>query len=237
MINIYLFVIFYYLNSVFVSGVEESANRQEADSKFAEMKKKNPNLEKLSFKPPNLTDEDHHSQHMPFALKCDGCMAIAYEMVKVFEEFNNKHPSMKKNLPTSDIIILVEKVCNYEYEEYGVKEVDGVKRLSGPAIPSTSKTAGMIQGGGKWPPRIQQMCKILMGELGEEEIYEIYKNGDDLSNWLCKGKDIRNACLYDNDKLEKAKKKAAKSKKKVKGHSKKTGEKVERIKWERNDEL
>ena len=32
----------------------------------------------ISFKPPDLNDEEHHSDFMPMELRCDACTAIAY---------------------------------------------------------------------------------------------------------------------------------------------------------------
>ena len=36
--------------------------------------------EKLSFKMPDMTDEEQHSEHVPYNLKCDACMAVAYQV-------------------------------------------------------------------------------------------------------------------------------------------------------------
>ena len=36
--------------------------------------------EKLSFKMPDMTDEEQHSEHVPYNLKCDACMAVVYQV-------------------------------------------------------------------------------------------------------------------------------------------------------------
>ena len=36
--------------------------------------------EKLSFKMPDMTAEEQHSEHVPFNLKCDACMAVAFQV-------------------------------------------------------------------------------------------------------------------------------------------------------------
>ena len=33
---------------------------------------------------------------------------------------------------------------------------------------------GVIQGGGQWPNRLVQRCREIVGELGEDVIYDIY---------------------------------------------------------------
>lgn len=39
---------------------------------------------KMSFKPPTLDDEAEGSHHVPSALNCEGCKAIAYQVVLGF---------------------------------------------------------------------------------------------------------------------------------------------------------
>ena len=34
----------------------------------------------INFSAPDLSDEEAHSQHMPTALKCDGCLVVAYQV-------------------------------------------------------------------------------------------------------------------------------------------------------------
>lgn len=36
--------------------------------------------EKLTFSMPKMTDEEQHSQHVPYNLKCDACTAVAYQV-------------------------------------------------------------------------------------------------------------------------------------------------------------
>ena len=36
--------------------------------------------EKMSFKSPELTDEEQYSSHLPSNLKCDACTAISYQV-------------------------------------------------------------------------------------------------------------------------------------------------------------
>lgn len=45
-------------------------------------------LGKMSFKSPELTDEEQHSSHLPSNLKCDACTAISFQVICVFVSFN-----------------------------------------------------------------------------------------------------------------------------------------------------
>ena len=39
--------------------------------------------EKMTFSMPAMTDEEQHSQHVPYNLKCDACTAVAYQVLKI----------------------------------------------------------------------------------------------------------------------------------------------------------
>ncbi|XP_002737512.1 marginal zone B- and B1-cell-specific protein-like [Saccoglossus kowalevskii] len=147
-----------------------------------------PTSGKLSFKTPDLSDEEAHSLHLPTALKCDACRILAYSIRESFDEAHRKRPSLKR-LPESDLIDILENKCDQQWENVGVKEIEGVKRLSGPGL-ETSEVPGIMQGGGKWPYRINERCGYYVGEYGEDEIYNIYKkNPDKFEKWMCYGKD------------------------------------------------
>ncbi|CAH1795509.1 unnamed protein product [Owenia fusiformis] len=152
---------------------------------------------KLSFSTPDLSDEEAHSQFMPEQLKCDGCRIIAYQLYTKFDQFNSIRPSLKYKIKESDYLDLIEQVCQYKYDDYGVKEVNRVKRLSGPGL-ETADIPGVMQGGGKWPARLMAMCDDYVGEIGEDEIYEAYtKNPKSLvkfEDYLCRGEGILSRC-------------------------------------------
>ncbi|XP_077999365.1 marginal zone B- and B1-cell-specific protein-like [Glandiceps talaboti] len=162
-----------------------------------------PNSGKLSFKTPDLSDEEAHSQHLPPELKCDACRILAYTMKEKFDAAHKKRPSLKK-LPESEVIDMLETVCNAEWENIGLKEIDGVKRLSGPGL-DTKDVPGVMQGGGKWPHRINQQCGYFVGEHGEDVIYDNYhENPKKFEKWLCYGAD--GDCAVKEKKGKKAKK-------------------------------
>ena len=61
----------------------------------------------MSFKPPQLTEEEdtlYGSKFLTDDLRCDGCLAIAYQFHANFQEKHKNRPSTKGNLPESGII-------------------------------------------------------------------------------------------------------------------------------------
>ncbi|XP_022080727.1 marginal zone B- and B1-cell-specific protein-like [Acanthaster planci] len=138
---------------------------------------------KMSFTTPDLDDEDHHSLHMPDQLLCDACQIVAHMLETKFDKMNEKRPSLKKNLYESDILDAVDEVCSDEFSSVGIKEIKGVKRLAGPGL-STKDVPGIMQGGGKWPGRMREVCTQYAGDLEEENIYNAYKEKE-LQKFLC----------------------------------------------------
>lgn len=142
----------------------------------------------INFKTPTLNDEETHSMHMPSHLKCDACIAIVYQISKGFSELHQRRKSLKM-LPESEIYRIVEEVCTgKELENYGVKEIKGTKRLSGPGLESEG-SPGIMQGGGKWPDRMKRMCHLYVEEFDENIIYkEHIKGRTNLQDLLCYNK-------------------------------------------------
>ena len=52
-------------------------------------------MQKMSFTPPQLSEEDQYAIHMPEYLKCDGCMAVSFTLHKAFED---KHKNIKDEI-------------------------------------------------------------------------------------------------------------------------------------------
>uniref|UniRef100_UPI00359010F5 marginal zone B- and B1-cell-specific protein-like isoform X1 n=1 Tax=Myxine glutinosa TaxID=7769 RepID=UPI00359010F5 len=140
------------------------------------------NEHKFSLSSPELNDEEGHSQHMPAHLRCDACRAIAYQMQEFLQKVSNK---LGNNLPESQLVDTLDSCCSQSWEEYGVKEVGGELRLSGPGL-ETKNSFGMLMGGGKWPFRMLQMCHGYLGEIGEEDLHEAFlKDPGNLASFLC----------------------------------------------------
>ncbi|XP_033643734.1 marginal zone B- and B1-cell-specific protein-like [Asterias rubens] len=179
---------------------EPDENAEVYDSGFA-------SSGKLSYTTPDLDDEDQHSMHMPDQLLCDACIVLAHMFQEKFDKMNAKRPSLKKNLPESDILDGFEDVCTNDFNSIGIKEIKGVKRLSGPGL-DTKDVPGIMQGGGKWPGRMQQVCNQYIGDFEEETIYDTYKKNT-MKEFLC-FKEGRHCAKKDKKKQKKTTKKAAK---------------------------
>ncbi|KAG8183137.1 hypothetical protein JTE90_024438 [Oedothorax gibbosus] len=145
---------------------------------------------KISLSVPKLSEEEIESNHIPYHMKCDACMAVAYQ---IQEAFWKKELSKKSLLKESDVIDILEHVCYKGFDEYGVKQVEKINRLTGPGL-ETAHVMGMTQMGGRWPHRLQEMCHYYVGEAGEMDIYNTFHEGQ-LSKYLCYGKGIYSHCV------------------------------------------
>ena len=128
---------------------------------------------KMKFSPPILSSEEEFSQHLPDHLKCDACTAVAYKLTQALQKAEtNRHG---KQLMESDYLDLMENVCEEDnFNNYGLKQVEGENRLSGPGL-HASKVPGILMGGGKWPYFLSVKCSEFLGEVGEDEIYSAYR--------------------------------------------------------------
>ena len=127
--------------------------------------------EKLSFKPPALTNEEKGSILTPSNLQCDACLAASFQIGKALYFDLSSRPKM----PVYEVYETLEAACDEgHYQNYGIKQVDGVNRISGQGLKAASK-AGMLSGGGKWPSRLVDKCSQVVGEVGEEEVFKHYQ--------------------------------------------------------------
>ncbi|KAF6017534.1 MZB1 [Bugula neritina] len=127
----------------------------------------------MKWSTPTLSDEEAYSVRLPSSFKCDGCTAIAFQIstgMAVFHE--KKYRKKKKMAPESEVIELIENICDKKtFENYGLKQMGGINRLSGPGT-EAEEEPGMMQGGGKWPNRLAMMCGEIAGELDEYDMYK-----------------------------------------------------------------
>ncbi|NWX28368.1 MZB1 protein, partial [Notiomystis cincta] len=134
---------------------------------------------------PRLSPEERLSPHMPGSLRCDACHAIASQIEEQLSKAERK--VSKKVLKESDYIEVLERTCSQEWESYGVLELDGEKRLSGPGLPRQQLLSVMVTGG-PWPSRLSKLCHGYVGEQGEAQIYEAHRRGPTaLRQLLCHG--------------------------------------------------
>ncbi|NWW12684.1 MZB1 protein, partial [Oreocharis arfaki] len=134
---------------------------------------------------PQLSPEERLSPHMPESLRCDACHAIAFQIEEQLRKAEGKVG--KKALKESDYMEVLERTCSQDWESYGVLELDGEKRLSGPGLPTQQPLSVMVSGG-PWPNRLSKLCHGSVGERGEAQIYGAHRRGPAaLRQLLCHG--------------------------------------------------
>ncbi|NXH82562.1 MZB1 protein, partial [Edolisoma coerulescens] len=147
---------------------------------------------------PQLSPEERLSPHMPESLRCDACHAIAFQIEEQLRKAEGKVG--KKALKESDYMEVLERSCSQDWESYGVLELDGEKRLSGPGLPSQQPLSVMVSGG-PWPSRLSKLCHGYVGERGEAQIYGAHRRGPAaLRRLLCHGD--KGACAGRKDRPE-----------------------------------
>ncbi|EDO45457.1 predicted protein [Nematostella vectensis] len=187
--------------------------------------------EKMTFETPKMTEEEQHSPHTPgsFEIQCDACTAIAHRrfihicdskickssvairvMNVALHKEEAKRPSLKgKPVPESVYVDAIEGVCSSKsWEDYGIKTVNGINRISGEGL-EAKDVPGMMQGGGKWPGRLMSKCEGMVGDIGEDKLYEKFREDGDLHKYLCT--EFSQDCVRDKT-AKKGKKKTKKSK-------------------------
>ncbi|ESN92496.1 hypothetical protein HELRODRAFT_194214 [Helobdella robusta] len=108
---------------------------------------------KLSVDPPVLTEEESKSRFIPENFRCDACKAVAFQFYTAFDDFNKYNKQHKYNIPEYELLDLVDKICDPStYKLYGIKEIKGLKKLSGGGLPSRDVPV-VMSGGGMWPGR------------------------------------------------------------------------------------
>ncbi|XP_051486772.1 marginal zone B- and B1-cell-specific protein [Apus apus] len=134
---------------------------------------------------PRLSPEEQLSPHMPEALRCDACQAIAFQIEEQLRRAEGKVG--RKALSESDYTEVLERSCSQGWESYGLQELDGEKRLVGPGLLAQESMTVMVTGG-PWPGRLSKMCHSSVGEQGEAQIYRAHRRGPAaLRELLCHG--------------------------------------------------
>ncbi|OXB64966.1 hypothetical protein ASZ78_007369 [Callipepla squamata] len=135
---------------------------------------------------PQMSAEDRLSPHMPEALRCDACHAIAFQLEERLSRAEAKQG--RKALSESHYVEVLERSCSQDWELYGMQELRGERRLTGPGLPGQEAMSVAVMGG-PWPGRLTKMCHSLVGEHGEEQLYGAHRRGPAaLRELLCHSK-------------------------------------------------
>ncbi|XP_005382130.1 PREDICTED: marginal zone B- and B1-cell-specific protein [Chinchilla lanigera] len=153
----------------------------------------------LSATAPHLDEEEKYSAHMPAHLRCDACRAVAYQMwqhlAKAEAKLHTPDSRGRRALSESEYTEVLDLSCLQNWQDYGVREVNQVKRLTGPGLSQGPEPSiSVMVTGGPWPNRLSRMCLQYLGDLGEDEIYEAHHRGQEaVEALLCGG--ARGPCL------------------------------------------
>ncbi|XP_066128755.1 marginal zone B- and B1-cell-specific protein isoform X1 [Saccopteryx bilineata] len=159
---------------------------------------------------PQLDDEEKYSAHMPAHLRCDACRAVAYQesgscsfgiwrrtlspasqmwqhLAKAEAKLHN--PQGHQELSESVYTDILDRSCSQTWQDYGVREVNKVKHLTGPGLSDGPQpSVSVMITGGPWPTRLSTTCLHYLGEFGEDQIYEAHQQGQGaLKALLCEG--------------------------------------------------
>ncbi|XP_053422420.1 marginal zone B- and B1-cell-specific protein [Nycticebus coucang] len=148
---------------------------------------------------PQLDDEEKYSAHMPAHLLCDACRAVAYQMwqnlAKAEARLHTPDSKGRRKLSESVYTDILDLSCSQKWQDYGVQEVNKVKRLVGPGLSKGPEPSiSVMITGGPWPIRLSRTCSHYLGEFGEDQIYAAHQQGREvLETLLCGGP--QGACL------------------------------------------
>ncbi|KAM5298906.1 marginal zone B- and B1-cell-specific protein [Ctenodactylus gundi] len=147
----------------------------------------------LSATAPQLDDEEKYSAHMPVHLRCDACRAVAYQMgqylMKAEAKLHTAASRGQQDLSESEYIDVLDRSCSQNWQDYGVREVNQMKRLIGPGLSKGPEPSiSVMVTGGLWSTRLSRTCLQYLGEFGEEQIYKAHQQGQEtLEALLCRG--------------------------------------------------
>lgn len=160
----------------------------------------------LSATAPVLDDEEKYASYMPVHLRCDACRAVAYQMgqhlAKAEAKSHGPGSSGLQELSESVYTDVLDRTCSQNWQSYGVQEVNGMKRLMGPGLSKGKEPSiSVMITGGPWPNRLSTTCFQYLGEFGEDQIYEAYRQGHEaLEALLCGGP--QGSCSLENPREE-----------------------------------
>ena len=88
----------------------------------------------------------------------------------------NRGPNLRlRPLKESQYLDIMQEACMQKWGEYGVKEINGSNKLVGPGL-AADNGMGLVVGGGRWNDRLIDKCLSAVGEVGEDELYELHRS-------------------------------------------------------------
>ena len=148
----------------------------------------------ISIAAPSLSEEEQFSTVIPQQYKCEGCLAIATQILHAVSR--HKGLFTKRGVSEDDAIEVLDSACDEKnFQSYGLSLVNGKNKLTGPGIPTEnvgpSPGAGFItMSGGMWPKRLTSRCTELVSDTEEERLVQmalqLVDNEQSFANHVCK---------------------------------------------------
>ncbi|XP_071864197.1 uncharacterized protein [Bombus fervidus] len=120
-------------------------------------------------------------------IRCGMCLAIAEKINQTLLDVHEALPNASLN--DTEIEVLLRTICDYSFQFYGLRELNGRRyisdKLPGSIMVSTSAD-------GLWGEKFRDLCHYYLDEIGEVSLYEQWQrcNNDeklrDLSNIMCR---------------------------------------------------
>eukprot|EP00238_Polyblepharides_amylifera_P004610 CAMPEP_0196581226 /NCGR_PEP_ID=MMETSP1081-20130531/33016_1 /TAXON_ID=36882 /ORGANISM="Pyramimonas amylifera, Strain CCMP720" /LENGTH=253 /DNA_ID=CAMNT_0041901369 /DNA_START=23 /DNA_END=784 /DNA_ORIENTATION=+ len=181
-------------------------------------------------------EEEEKGFHISSEHKCNACQAISHQL-QTSLRIKQRHRG-RKPLKDWEYLEVMEKVCNNVkvWDSYGLKPFGGSNVLQGPGLTVLQEDFGDPSGapmfqmvatkkGGYWGHRLQQRCHALLGDEGEDEIFQTFIDkaralSHFLCNKMCTEEELENITKFE-DKEEQPGEPKAEPPKNKKKHSKK----------------
>ncbi|XP_018356266.1 PREDICTED: uncharacterized protein LOC108756739 [Trachymyrmex septentrionalis] len=104
-------------------------------------------------------------------VRCAMCMAIAEKINQTLLEV---HDIMMPDdwLNETETVLLLRTICDYSFQHYGLREIDGKKFISDP-LPGDKLVISSANG--LWEKNLRNMCHNFLDEIQELQLYRNWK--------------------------------------------------------------
>lgn len=125
-----------------------------------------------------LSEEESFSKAIPDQHRCTVCKAVVLQLT------THLHAKGKRQLREHELEEVYEDACRAKlahWQKYGAREIGGTTMLTGPGLLNPAPEPGQVVAtstGGVWADRLQMACLQLVEDVGETELYKLYRQGN-----------------------------------------------------------
>lgn len=124
-----------------------------------------------------LSDEESFSNDIPVQHRCNTCKAIVFQLNEHFKKLG-PHSFKLQEYEVEDVYSTVCEGKNTLWQKYGARDIEGSPALTGPGLHDPAPEPGKLVAtstGGIWADRLQRACLHMVEDIGEWELYKMYK--------------------------------------------------------------